>query len=234
MSEELKYSRTDLSEYENSKEVQKIISWVNGRKNVLEVGCHTADLGRILSSNGCIVTGIDHDKNAIEIAKKRIHNAEIINLNDFDFKKRISNKQFEVVICNQILEHLANPSLTLLELATLLKPNGICIIGLPNICNAKNRFDITFGKFEYSETGVMDNSHLHFYNQKTAIDLIENAGLIIEEYYSPWQVNPLKHIFDHIPILWRLSKLMNDKPSWCFKKKPNLTDTVMLFKCKSK
>ena len=39
--------------------------------------------------------------------------------------------QFDVVICEQVLEHLRNPSYALGEMARVLKPGGMLVLGVP-------------------------------------------------------------------------------------------------------
>lgn len=233
MDKDLIYDKQFFEDYSKSLEFKKIKQWVNNAKKILEIGCHVADLGQLLKNEDNIVTGIDYNEKAIEIAKSRIDNAFVIDLNK-KFVNENNIELYDVIVCNQVLEHLLNPEKTLLEIKKMLKPDSTLIIGLPNICNAKDRFDITFGKFEYTEIGVMDKTHVRFFNYFTAKQMLENSGLIIEDYFSPWQVNPVKHFLNHIPILWRISKLMKEKPRFLFKKRRNLTDTVMLFKCKLK
>ncbi len=55
------------------------------------------------------------------------------------------------------------------------------IIALPNIVNWRERIKIAMGKFEYTDSGVMDRTHLRFYTFYTApkylIDPIQQLSL---------------------------------------------------------
>jgi O-antigen biosynthesis protein len=230
----LKYDKKNFGDYERNVEFQKLRLWVGKNKKILEIGCHTADLGTLLEKEQNIVTGVDINTYAVEVAKSKISQAFVFNIEKNDFVGKFLSSPFDIIICNQVLEHLHNPLSVLKNITKLLHPNGEIIIGLPNICNAKDRFNIAFGNFIYTETGVMDNTHLTFFTHKTSKELITSAGLEIVDYYSPWQVNPVKHFLDHFPFLWRLSKKMNDKPLKIFKFTANLTDILMLFKCRIK
>jgi len=53
---------------------------------------------------------------------------------------------------------------------------------VPNIVNWHSRLTIFFGKFEYSDSGVFDRTHLHFYNLNSAMKLAVDAG-----YSIVWQ-----------------------------------------------
>jgi hypothetical protein len=130
-----------------------------------------------------------------------------------------------------VLEHLTDPWQILKKAVTLLAPGGNIIIALPNISNAENRFRMMFGQFEYAEIGVMDKTHLRFFNQQTARELITQAGLTVDAYASPWRVNPVREFIDHLPLLTRLRGLLPKTIGGRSLFSRNLTDVVMLFKC---
>ena len=77
----------------------------------------------------------------------------------------------------------------------------------------------------------MDKTHLRFFNQKTARELITQAGLKVDAYDSPWRVNPVREFIDHLPGLNVFRKLFRKNISKSLLFSNNLTDVVMLFKC---
>jgi 2-polyprenyl-3-methyl-5-hydroxy-6-metoxy-1,4-benzoquinol methylase len=211
----------------------KILEWAGHNKTILEVGCHTGFLSKWLQLQNCDVTGIDINDKATKIAAQFQVKTICCDIEKHEIWEQLQNKKFDVIILNHVLEHLVNPWKTLQQLTSYLRPGGTIIIGLPNICNAKNRFTIFFGRFDYEEIGVMDKTHLRFFNQKTARKLIETSGLEITEYCSSWQVNPLREFLDHT-YFWFLKKLFSGHSPKYFKFSSNLTDVVMLFKCSIK
>lgn len=230
------YTKPWVDKIENlSLEAQKLIHWIGQDKTVLETGCHSGHLASWLKKNGCQVTGIEINKVALNKAKNFLEQSIHGDLDSPEVWANIKEPAFDVVTFIHVLEHLREPEMVLKKGIEKLKENGIIIIGLPNISNAKDRFEMFKGKFKYTDIGVMDRTHLHFYNQKTAKELIENAGLEILDYYSSWQVNPIRVFFDHLPLLWRLAKFFppNKPPRFPIFSK-NLTDVVMLFKCQRK
>lgn len=214
----------------------KAIEWVRRGDVVLEIACHTGLLSEwLVKEKKCSITGVDINPNALELAKEFLHEAKEINIETEDFWEYLASKKYDSIICMHILEHLVAPWDFLTKITQTLTPEGQIIIALPNITNAKDRFQILFGNFNYTLDGVMDKTHLRFFNQQTARELITSAGLEIIDYYSPWQVNPIHHFLDHLPVLWRLKKLFAPgKVPRVFRKKSNITDTVMLFRCKIK
>ena len=218
-----------------SLETQMVIHWIGQNKTVLETGCHTGQLASWLKKNGCQVTGIELNELALGKAVPSLERSIHGDLENPEVWADIKESTFNAVTFIHVLEHLREPEMVLKKGIEKIKKNGVIIIGLPNISNAKDRFDIFKGKFEYTDIGVMDRTHLRFYNQKTAKELIENAGLEILEYYSSWQVNPIRVFFDHLPFFWRLARFFPpNKPPRLPRFNKNLTDVVMLFKCQRK
>lgn len=231
---DLKYDKNRVtSEHLLDKESKQVLAWIGADKSVLEIGCHTGCLSEWITKKGSSVFGVDINPNALLIAKPFLNNAQIGNVEDESFWRELNQERFDVITYMHVLEHLVDPWDTLRKSRNYLKPGGEIIIALPNINNAKDRFQIFFGNFNYTVDGVMDKTHLRFFNQKTARELIDEAGLEVVDYYSPWQVNPIHYFLDHLPVFWRIKKIFSpNKISSLFRKKKNLTDVVMLFRCR--
>ena len=84
-----------------------------------------------------------------------------------------------MLVCADILEHLIDPLGVLKKLAHFLKPGGKVIVSLPNIAFFMERWQILLGKFDYKDSGIMDNTHLRFFNRQRAIELVQKAGFQI-------------------------------------------------------
>ncbi len=158
----------------------KIINNVERNKKVLDIGCATGYIGRELKRKKCYVVGIEIDKNAAKIAERyydKVIIADIENVKSLPFNYEF----FDVIIYGDILEHTRDPLFILKKFDPYLKKGGYIIASIPNITNWRIRLKILFGKFEYEETGILDKTHIRFFNLKTAKKLITNAGYKIEK-----------------------------------------------------
>ncbi len=111
---------------------------------LLDIGCNdgsfTLKVAKKLHSRK--IYGLEIDKKAAKIAKKRGINVYIRDVNKrFPFKDNF----FDVIIANQIVEHLLNPDNLFEEIYRILKPNGYCIIATPNLCSLHNRIFVLLG-----------------------------------------------------------------------------------------
>ena len=103
----------------------------------------------------------------------------------------------DLILCWDVLEHLVNPWETVRRLDNLLRPGGLWIISIPNIRNYHILMDLAFnGRFDYTESGILDRTHLRFFTRKSAIELIECSGakhvMTITDDASRWQKKMLK------------------------------------------
>ncbi|MCY7410437.1 MAG: class I SAM-dependent methyltransferase [Chitinophagales bacterium] len=209
-----------------------ILKWIGEGKQVLEIGCHSGDFSEWIQKQNCEVTGIEINAKALQEAKPFLKESYCGDIEHEDFWLQLRNKKFDVIMFEHVLEHLNDPWKVLANSKKFLGKNGLLIIALPNISNADSRFNMFFGNFDYEETGVMDKTHLRFFNQKTTKEMILKAGYVIEEYESPWKVNPLREFIDHIPFLTYFRNIFSKSAPRLPKFSANLTDVVMMFKCR--
>lgn len=172
-----------------------IIKRIKNNSKVLDVGCSTGDLGKILiERKNCKVYGIEIKKEAAKIAMKKGYKKVIIC--DLDYVKKLPfpAKFFNYIIFADILEHLKDPSNILKEFQTYLKDEGQIICSIPNICNWYSRLKIFFGIWKYERSGIFDQTHLRFFSVKTAHEFIKNSNLKIKEVEYTGNFPPLTFV----------------------------------------
>ena len=147
-------------------------------KTVLDVGCAAGQLGEICEGN--IFYGVDGNEEAVKEASKIYKEVMLLDLNTIPSKELFETK-FDFIVFADVLEHLLYPEKILEHFKTYLKDDGVIIVSLPNVALWRVRLNLLFGKFDYTDYGVMDRTHLHLYTFKTAKELLENAGLKVIE-----------------------------------------------------
>ena len=153
--------------------------------DVLDVGCGYATTSQHLAGNR--VTGIESSAEAVEVARTRIARVVQRDLQDVD----PGLGTFDVIIFADVLEHLAWPVGVLKKYLALLKPNGSVIVSLPNVGLWSVRLQHLLGSFEYEETGVLDRTHLRFFTRRSALRMLDEAGLrVVKRTYNPGLVRP--------------------------------------------
>jgi 2-polyprenyl-3-methyl-5-hydroxy-6-metoxy-1,4-benzoquinol methylase len=95
--------------------------WKGFKGKILDVGC---SVGNFVAQDPKNITGIDIDKEAIEIAKKRSLNC----LNADFFENGFEDKNFDGINAYAFIEHFSEPLKVMMEFKRLLKDNGRLVV----------------------------------------------------------------------------------------------------------
>lgn len=157
----------------------QMVRLVGFGKRVLDVGCWTGDLGRVLLERACNVVGIEVDPHAAEIAQKHLDHVIVGDVEELDLDDALGSRRFDVILLGDILEHLRDPLGALRGLGQFLDTNGYIVASIPNVAHAAVRLSLLEGRFEYSDTGLLDKSHYHFFTRETMEGLFGDAGMVV-------------------------------------------------------
>jgi hypothetical protein len=131
-----------------------------------------------------------------------------------------------------VLEHLNRPDIVLEKLQKFLKPSGNIVIALPNISNWNSRINLLKGNFNYTDSGLMDRTHLRFFNYFTSVGLIEDSGMEILNFAGNGESD--FSIFPNLKLIWRLNLLTTFFGRLIFRNRPNLLYHVLIFNTRKK
>lgn len=157
---------------------------------VLELGCAMGStLNRIKRLwPDAQVHGVEYVN---EVARVGGHISDVIQGDVENMVIPYSEKQFDYIICADVLEHLRNPQATLKRFIPYLKDDGRFIISLPNIRHFGVLMMLVLGgRFDYQDDGILDSTHLRFFTKDTAIEMIEGAGLLVEQIERNYNGHP--------------------------------------------
>ncbi|OLF13146.1 ubiquinone biosynthesis methyltransferase UbiE [Actinophytocola xinjiangensis] len=121
------------------KKAQKIIRVLEhhlGREDlkdlvVLDLGCSTGFIADELAKAGGQVVGIDIDEPGLVAASKRFGNAVAFLCTDGSALPFPDNS-VDIVVFNQIYEHVVDPDAVMDEIRRILSPTGVAYLGLGN------------------------------------------------------------------------------------------------------
>jgi SAM-dependent methyltransferase len=121
------------------------------------------------------VLGIEVDADAAQIAISNGVNVICGSIEENSLIKSI-NQKFDIILMMDVLEHCVHPVDVLKSLQKIIKPNGKIIITGPNVAYWAVRKDLLLGRWNYTDSGILDRTHLHFYTASTWQSLIEDSG----------------------------------------------------------
>lgn len=149
-------------------------------RRILDFGCGTGMLGGALKEQmACEIVGVTFSEGEASEAAKRLDRVLVDNLDTFTAPPDFG--LFDVVICSHILEHLREPQRLLRIARSLMTPGGTLIVALPNVLHWKQRLLLLRGHFKYTEGGIMDSTHVKFYDWDTARAMVSESGFALRE-----------------------------------------------------
>jgi 2-polyprenyl-3-methyl-5-hydroxy-6-metoxy-1,4-benzoquinol methylase len=159
---------------------QKLLALVGRAGRVLDVGCSSGYLAERLQVRGSAVVGLDLDERAAMHARRF---CEAVHVGDVEtMELPFEAGSFDVILCGDLIEHLRDPQAFLTRVRPLLRGNGRLVLSTPNVANWAIRLSLLFGRFRYTERGILDRSHTHLFTRKTLRECIEAAGYRITEF----------------------------------------------------
>jgi SAM-dependent methyltransferase len=166
------------------------------RNRVLEIGSGHGGITRELHGRfGCAVTVVEVDpecRTSVGQACERF----VVGSIDDDATLDLIRGDYDFVVLFDVLEHLPRPDRTL-ERLRAATGNATFVITLPNFLSWGIRSQLLRGRFEYTDSGTLDRTHLRFFTPSSAAQLVESAGLEIARCDRTWDVPGLG-------ILWSL------------------------------
>ena len=149
---------------------------------VLDIGCGEGILAATLRQNGNRVTGADILPHAANESVLEQYFSVDLNEGIEPMIEALHGKRFDRVLLLDIVEHLVRPEPLLHQIKRLLKPEGRLILSVPNIANVTIRLSLLMGRFDYTERGILDKTHVRFFTRKTIRRMLhENGYRILKE-----------------------------------------------------
>lgn len=180
------------------KKLDLINSYSSEEKKLLDVGCGTGDFLQTAIENNWVVSGIEPNEQAREIANKKTNNSVF----EIDQLLKFEASSFDVITLWHVLEHLPNLEDHIAIFKTLLKPKGTLIIAVPNY----KSYDAKYYKEFWAAYDVP--RHLWHFNRDSITSLVSNFDFdvvkttpmwfdafyvsMLSEKYKNGKMNPIK------------------------------------------
>lgn len=142
---------------------------------ILEVGCGEGAFGAQLKAREAEVWGIELDPAAAQIARARLD--RVFEGTVESIWSTLPAARFDCVVFNDVLEHLVDPEQILVSCQRLLTAGGTVVCSLPNVRHFRNLWNLLVHKqWRYEDSGTLDRTHLHFYTERSIVDLFQRTG----------------------------------------------------------
>lgn len=145
---------------------------------VLDIGCSGGYLAERLAAGGATVTGIELDPVAAERARSVCDQVVVGDVEQLELP--FEPGSFDAVVCADLIEHLRDPGQFLSRVRPLLRPGGRLVLTTPNVANWTIRMQLLFGRWRYTERGILDRTHTHLFTRRTLAECLATSGYELE------------------------------------------------------
>ncbi|HUY06745.1 MAG TPA: class I SAM-dependent methyltransferase [Acidimicrobiales bacterium] len=158
--------------------IRQIEQLVGGSGSVVDIGCGPGWFLNSMREQGWAVRGTERSVSAATQA------CEVLNLDvgAVELDELVAEgKTYDAVVLWHVAEHLQDPRAAICDIAGLLRPGGVAMIGVPNF----GSFEAKIAKAGWFHLDVP--RHLYHFTPVTLRALVEGAGLNIRRttYGSP-------------------------------------------------
>jgi SAM-dependent methyltransferase len=173
-----------------NRRLDEILRYTNGRRGqLLDVGCATGILLELARLRGWEVQGVDISEYATDIARE-YYALDIVTgeLADAAFP----DEQFDVVVMDDLVEHVADPSALVAESRRVLKPSGLLTLNTPNRAGL---WHLLMGRrwFHYRQT-----EHTYFFSPRVITELLNRHGFDVLNIHSSSKIIDLNYAFGRL------------------------------------
>ncbi len=162
----------------------QILVWLDkhlksGQK-ILEVGTGDASLTRRLAKRDVVLDAIELDPESVKLAEpycRRVYAGNLESINSIPV-----DETYDVILAADVLEHIRNADYVLSVFKRYLRRGGCLVVSLPNFVNIYVRLNVLLGRFPYHRKGILDETHVKFYTDKTARQMLRKTGWLVQQH----------------------------------------------------
>ncbi|KKQ96762.1 MAG: Methyltransferase type 12 [Candidatus Levybacteria bacterium GW2011_GWA1_39_11] len=156
---------------------------------ILDAGCFTGDFLELFKSKGVNFFGIEIQKEAVEIARKKLKN-KVVEGDILSYK--FNKENYDAITMLGLIEHVTDPMKLLKKARALLKKEGILMIQTPNsgslIAKIMSKYWPPFSPVE----------HIHIFSKDGLSETLKTLGFEVAFKKNHWKKLPVEYIFNNL------------------------------------
>jgi O-antigen biosynthesis protein len=180
-----------------------IAGYVTANARVLDLGTGSGALGKHLKTQlNCTVDGFTLNEQEAQLARPSYRHVQVGDLEDPHWVAAFEGRQYDFIVCADVIEHLRQPQAVLRSCRNLLAPNGRLLISVPNAAYCGLLAELMEGDFRYRDEGLLDRTHLRFFTRHSLMQFLADESWACETVDSidlPPLDSEFKAPFDKLP-----------------------------------
>ena len=171
-------------------------------RRILDLGCGNGAFCQELVRAGFEAVGCDPSKDGIRFATEAVPSATFKRVGVDDDPATLAERDFDVVVSTEVVEHLFLPRHLPHFAFQVLRPGGHLIVSTPYHGYLKNLLLSIANKWDAHHTPFWDGGHIKFWSRKTLTMLLEQEGFRVTHFIGAGR----------LPYLWKSMIVAAIKP----------------------
>lgn len=163
--------------------LSQIVKLIPENSIILDIGAGNGLLAQLLTAANktVIIDGIEPNVHATNIAKE--HYRKLYNGYMSSFMDELAEQSYDFIILADVIEHISDPIEFINEIKSIMSDKTKLVYSIPNVAYGSIRINFLFGVFKYTDSGILEKTHLRFYTEETINDLMKHSKLNIEQVF---------------------------------------------------
>ena len=155
---------------------------------LLEVGCGEGDFLAEAEQVGFEVEGVEYSSAACATANRRLKRGRV-RQGELE-GAQLAAESFDVIVLNDVIEHVRSPAVVLGEIHRLLKPGGTLFLATPSLDSWSARI---MGRhwMEWKP------EHLSYFNRESMTGALQRSGFSGVKVQSGWKILSFDYVHAH-------------------------------------
>jgi SAM-dependent methyltransferase len=156
---------------------------------VVDLGCGLGTFSQPIVELGFDYQGFEYDPDSVDECRRRGVACEPIDLHDAEHALErviavVGDRRVVAVSLLDVVEHLPDPAVVLAGVARLLDALAsdghppLLVLSIPNVAHADLGAKLALGRWDVTETGLLDATHITLFTHDRLVATTEAAGLV--------------------------------------------------------
>lgn len=152
---------------------------------LLDIGCSNGFWASYWTDLGWKCSGVDIDKEHVEIARQRGIDAKHCDLNSAPLP--FEDQSFDLIFAGEVIEHLIDTDGFIRELQRCVRPGGFVLITTPNLVSFENRVRILLGVYPiWVNYNLAGSGHVRAYTPRILKKQLREHGFQVVVHKGNW------------------------------------------------